>query len=102
LLQRSDLGLIREVAAGLEEAVSRAGSGPTEVEVTSAVILSDLQRQALETQLQEQYGQALDVRYRVEPRILGGLIVRIGDRLLDNSVAARMAALRQAIGVREA
>ena len=41
----------------------------------------------------------LNVHYRVDPAILGGLIVRVGDRLIDNSLAARLAAMRQTLGV---
>ena len=39
------------------------------------------------------------MRYRVDPAILGGLIVRVGDKLIDGSVASRLAAMKQALGV---
>jgi F-type H+-transporting ATPase subunit delta len=49
--------------------------------------------------LETQYGADLDVRYKVDPTILGGLIVRVGDKLIDGSVASRLAAMKQVLGV---
>ena len=63
-------------------------------EVTSAVALTGAERQALETRLHAKYGEELPIRFRVEPSILGGLIVRVGDRYLDGSVASRLARMR--------
>jgi F0F1-type ATP synthase delta subunit len=38
-----------------------------------------------------------DVNFRVDPTILGGLIVRVGDRVVDDSVASRMSALEDSL-----
>jgi F-type H+-transporting ATPase subunit delta len=99
LIQNSDLGALREITADLRRRIRRVETGPTEVEVVSAVTLSAEQRQALLSQLQAQARGPLDVRYRVDPTILGGLVVRLGDKLIDNSVATRLAAMRQSLGV---
>jgi F-type H+-transporting ATPase subunit delta len=99
LMQRNDLSMLGGILAALRERMRQTGAGPVEVEIVSAVPLSDDQRQALLAKLQEQNGTALDVRYRVDPAILGGLIVRVGDQLIDNSVATRLAGIRQALGV---
>jgi F-type H+-transporting ATPase subunit delta len=100
LIQNGDLGALREIISDLRRRIRRQEAGPVEVEVVSAVALSDEQRQSLLAQLQGQAnGGALDVRYRVDPAILGGLIVRLGDKLIDNSVATRLAAMRQTLGV---
>lgn len=66
-----------------------------EAEVTSAVPLTDSERQQLETRLKARHGEDLSISYRVEPAILGGLKVRVGDRLIDGSVASRLGQLRQ-------
>ena len=72
---------------------------PVQVEVVSAVPLTDAERQTLLAKLEAQHGAGLDLRYRVDPAILGGLIVRIGDKLIDGSVASKLAAMKQVLGV---
>jgi F-type H+-transporting ATPase subunit delta len=71
------------------------GSGPREAEVTSAVALNRSQQDTIIQQLRAKYGPALDVRFVVDESILGGLIVRVGDRVLDTSVRSRLAQVQQ-------
>jgi F0F1-type ATP synthase delta subunit len=67
--------------------------------VTAAIELTPAERSAIEERLVEQFGAGLEFTFKVDPAILGGLVIRVGDKLLDNSVASRMAALRQSLGV---
>ena len=67
--------------------------------MVSAIALADEQRRALVAKLEAQYGRNLVYSYRVDPAILGGLIVRVGDKLIDGSVASKLAAMKQALGV---
>ena len=99
LLQGDDLPLLPELSAALRQRLAHTEVGPTPVEVVSAVALPDDQRQALVDKLTAQYGSNLALSYRVDPAILGGLIVRIGDKLIDGSVASKLAAMKQALGV---
>lgn len=69
----------------------KAGSGQTVV-VTSALPLTKREEERIEKGL-----DAGKVTYVVDPRILGGLIIRIGDRVVDNSVEAQMASLRESL-----
>jgi F-type H+-transporting ATPase subunit delta len=100
LVQRGDLASLEDITEALRARVRRKEAGPTEVEIVSAVALTDAERQALVAKLEGR--GPLAIRYRVDPQILGGLIVRVGDELIDNSVATRLAAMRQALGVRTA
>jgi F-type H+-transporting ATPase subunit delta len=99
LMQRGDLSLLGEVTESLRQRMRRAEAVPTSVEVTSAVALTDEQRSTLISKLEAQYGSGLDIHYRVDPAILGGMVVRVGDKLIDGSLATRMAAMRQVLGV---
>jgi F-type H+-transporting ATPase subunit delta len=65
--------------------------------VTSAVPLSDAQEQRLAAVLTEIYGRAISVRTALDPTVQGGLIVRVGDEVIDGSVATRFAAARSAL-----
>ena len=38
---------------------------------------------------------AKDIAFRVDPSILGGLVIKVGDKVMDNSVAGRLEGLRQ-------
>lgn len=99
LLQRGDLPLLGEVISSLRGRMSRAEAGPTPVEVVTATPLEDDQREALEGKLAGRYGENLAFTYRVDAAILGGMVVRVGDKLIDGSVATRLAAMKQSLGV---
>jgi F-type H+-transporting ATPase subunit delta len=99
LMQRGDLRLLGDVTEALRQRIHRAEAVPLAVEVTSAVALTDDQRTALASRLEAQYGAGLEIRYLLDPAIIGGLIVRVGDKLIDGSLATRMAAMRQKLGV---
>jgi F-type H+-transporting ATPase subunit delta len=64
-----------------------------EVELTTAV--------ELEESLAEQIGRhtkmAVDLRSKVDPEIIGGLVLRVGNVILDNSIRARLAKLRREV-----
>jgi len=80
--------LIEAAAARRERSVAR---------VVSAVALSDRQQNALAAKLSDLYGRAIDVRWAVDPTIRGGLIVRIGDEVIDGSVATRLTQARSSL-----
>jgi len=100
MLANGDIALIEEVVSELRDmAASAGGPRPTVAEVTAAVELTPTERTSIEERLVEQFGTGLEFTFKVDPAILGGLVIRVGDKLLDNSVASRMAALRQSLGV---
>lgn len=65
--------------------------------VRSAVPLSDAQQSRLATVLSGIYGRQIAVRTQVDPSVLGGLLIRVGDEMIDGSVASRLAAARSAL-----
>lgn len=66
-------------------------------EVTSALPLTDEEQQAVKTDVLSKLGSSASVTFRVDPSILGGLVVRVGDRVVDGSVAGQLQGLRQAL-----
>jgi F-type H+-transporting ATPase subunit delta len=65
--------------------------------VISATPLTSAQQERLTTTLSEIYGRAISVRTAIDPEVRGGLIVRVGDEVIDGSIATRFAAARNAL-----
>ena len=63
-------------------------------QVTSALPLNAEEQEAIKRDVLAKAG-AKEVTFRVDPAILGGLVIRVGDKVLDSSVAARLEDLRQ-------
>ena len=62
--------------------------------VTSAAPLTADELRAITTRLETMTGGQIDIETDVDPHLLGGLVVRIGDRLIDGSVRGRLERLR--------
>lgn len=60
--------------------------------VTSALPLTKKEQEAIENAI-----GISNVNYKVDPDILGGLIIRVGDQVVDDSVASRMGGLRESL-----
>jgi len=63
-------------------------------EVTSALPLNADEEASVKKDVLARVG-AKDVAFRVDPSILGGLVIKVGDKVLDGSVAGRLEGLRQ-------
>ena len=88
--------LVAMATAFLAELASRRGE--TTVAVTSAVALSPAQLQQLTDTLRSVLGSAkVSVDARVEPDILGGLVVKVGSRLFDSSIRSKLQRLQLAM-----
>lgn len=93
LRRKARLGLGPDIASFFREMVDEE-RGIARAIVTSAVELDADRRADLERQLARQTGKQVTVEARVDPGILGGLVVRIGDRMVDGSTRARLRTLR--------
>jgi F-type H+-transporting ATPase subunit b len=63
-------------------------------EIVSALPLTDSEKEIVRQEILAKIG-AQTVAFRVDPGILGGLVVRVGDKVLDGSVAGQLESLRQ-------
>ena len=82
-------------AAYLAELASRRGE--TTAIVTSAVRLAPEQLNQLTTTLRGMLGAKVAIDARVEPDILGGLVVKVGSRLFDSSIRSKLQRLQLAM-----
>ena len=65
--------------------------------MTTAVPLSDDERRAVTEQLSRVTGKRVDVTPVVDESIIGGVVARIGDQLIDGSTRSRLVALKRRI-----
>jgi F-type H+-transporting ATPase subunit delta len=76
------------------QAILAQRRGELTAEVTSAQALSDKQRQAIEDGLKKAMGTKVAVDAQVDEDLLGGLVVKIGSRMIDSSVKTKLQQLR--------
>lgn len=94
LVSKHQVHLLPQVVAEFEQYAQRGTAG-ARAKITSAVPLTDAEKQAVEPKLRMQFGQGLGFDYAIDPTILGGVIVRVGDKVIDGSVAGKLAALKE-------
>jgi F-type H+-transporting ATPase subunit b len=66
-------------------------------EVTSALPLTAEEEETVRRDVLYKLGGRAEVEFHVDPAILGGLVVKVGDRVLDGSVAGQLEGLRQSL-----
>ncbi|MDQ7028962.1 MAG: ATP synthase F1 subunit delta [Ardenticatenia bacterium] len=95
LVREHDLKFLDDVLAELEGVLEGAGAALRTAEITTAVPLSAEDRAALEAELVKQFGDSLLFEYTVDPSVIGGVRVRVGDRVIDGTIAGRFNAMRE-------
>jgi F-type H+-transporting ATPase subunit delta len=94
LARDGKLDLLPAVVQSFEQ-YGQSNARPLTGEVISAIELDDQQRAKIANDLHGRYGDRLELRYSVDPSLIGGLIIRIGDQVLDNSLRARLSAIQR-------
>lgn len=93
LRQKNRLALGASIASFFRELLDEE-RGIVRAEATSAIALDEGQRQRLLDKLARDTGKQVALEAHVDPALLGGLIVRIGDRMVDGSTRNRLRSLR--------
>lgn len=81
------------VKAGKVTVLGASQAAGAAAEVVSALPLTESEQAAVKSDLKG----VLSLSFRVDPAILGGLVVRVGDKILDGSVAGKLEGLKQAM-----
>ncbi len=84
------------VKSGKVVVLDNAGFKGESAEVTSALPLSKDEEASVKKDVLAKVG-AQAVTFRVDPSILGGLVIKVGDKVMDGSVAGRLEGLRQSL-----
>lgn len=94
LARKGRLGLLPQIAEQFQTLLDEH-RGVAHAQVLTAVPLSDDERASLAQRLSELTGKNVTVELREEPALLGGLVARIGDRLIDGSTRTKLLALKR-------
>lgn len=75
-------------------ALAAKDRGEVTADVTSAIALSDAQVQELKATLKASVGKDVSLATRVDPSLLGGLVVKVGSRMIDSSLKTKLQNLK--------
>jgi F-type H+-transporting ATPase subunit delta len=89
LVENGRLSLLPEIAEQFHE-LKNAEEGAADAEITSAFEMSDAQVKELLATLEKKFGRKLNPLVTVDPSLIGGVRVAVGDEVLDTSVRAKL------------
>lgn len=96
VLENRRLGALGQIAAQYQALVD-ARAGVSQAIVYSAFEISDEQLAGITAALARRFGRRLDTRVVIDPELIGGVRVVVGDEVLDTSVRARLEQMRTAL-----
>ncbi len=96
VLENGRLGAFGEIAAQYQALVD-ARAGVSQATVYSAFEISAAQLADITAALARRFGRTLDTRVVIEPELIGGVRVVVGDEVLDTSVRAKLEQMRTAL-----
>ena len=97
LVAKGKLGMIGDIAEEYQRlADNYRGIEGTEVaEVTTAIPLDDEYQLKIAQRLTTMVGRPVVLKAKVDPGLIGGIIIRVGDKLIDGSIRSKLAALKR-------
>jgi len=93
MAQRGRLDVIRYIQVAAHERFDQL-HGIVQVEVRTALKLSDEELQSISDRLREQLGREPRLEVRVDPNLFGGIQLQIGDKVYDGTVKSQLDRLR--------
>jgi F-type H+-transporting ATPase subunit delta len=93
LAQKRRLFVLTQIIAAYERLVAKS-RGETEAEVTAARALSDSEITELKSVLKSKLGKEPRLQAKIDPTLLGGLVVKVGSRMIDTSLRTKLDGLR--------
>ena len=93
IADRQRMHMLPEIIAAFQEVI-RQRQGIAEAEILSAVELNAAQRTEFKNTLERMTGKRVEPKYSLDPALLGGAVVRIGDTIYDGSLRSRLNEMR--------
>jgi F-type H+-transporting ATPase subunit delta len=94
VVQRELVEAMQNIANELEKLVLDY-KNEAKAEVATATEMDEAQRNSVKQALERRTGKTILMQTKVQPEILGGVVARVGDQVIDGSVRYRLSALRQ-------
>jgi F-type H+-transporting ATPase subunit delta len=99
LTEKGRVGEIDEIGREFDR-LCAAEEGVLNVELTTAIELSDQDAQAIVKQIESASGRTVEATRKVDPNLVGGIVLQVGSMRLDASVRGRLERLRQELMTR--
>lgn len=96
LAENDRFTLLPEIATLFEQLKAEA-QGSVDVEITSAMEMTDDQQQAIAAALQKRLGREIKLTANIDPSLMGGAIIRAGDLVIDGSIQSRLKDMKAAL-----
>ncbi|QGZ40436.1 F-type H+-transporting ATPase subunit delta [Pseudoduganella flava] len=96
LIENGRIELLPEIGAQFH-ALKNSVEGAADAEITSAFDMDGTQAAALVATLEKKFGRKLNPHVTVDPELIGGVRVVVGDEVLDTSVRAKLQQMRVAL-----
>jgi F-type H+-transporting ATPase subunit delta len=93
LIERDRAAMIPEIKEIFDDQV-RAERGIVVADVTTAEQLTDAERELVRRKIEALTGKTVELALRIGPEIIGGIIIRIGDQVIDGSVRNKLDKMR--------
>lgn len=94
LLKEGHLDLLGDIDATLARLATK-GINVQIATVTTAIPLTDDEKAQFRTKLSAKYGDNLELEFGIDEKIIGGVVVQVGNKILDGSVSAKLDAARE-------
>jgi F-type H+-transporting ATPase subunit delta len=94
LVKEDALDQLSSIVKALES-YGKGEAAPVDAEVISAITLNATQQKRITDTLRTRYQTPLDLHFTVDESLIGGLVIRVGDQVLDNSLRTRLGVIQR-------
>ena len=100
LINKGKLDVLEDISFEYQRLLdTHRGIEGTEIaEITTAILLDDEYILDISKRLTEMIGKPVVVNTKVDPGLIGGIIIKIGDKVMDGSIKNKLAALQRELG----
>ena len=96
LADRGRLGILPDILSNFKRRLNER-QGVAHAQVTSAIELSDKDMAAIRKKLSEMFKKEVEITTYVDETLLGGIVARVGDKVIDGSLARSLSNLKKEI-----
>ncbi len=100
LVAKGRLAMMEDISDEYQQLLDeyRGIEGAEVAEVITAIPLDDEERLKIGERITEIVGKPVMLKSKVDPTVIGGVIIRVGDKLIDGSIRSKLTALRKELG----